>query len=98
MIRTRWLFLAAALSVSAWDTESSVGSYNLYPAVRSDLAASSGSCLQSGLLTPAGTEASGPGSGVCWYYPVTAENRIQDEGTSGNSSAGTLRPNPPPCP
>lgn len=81
-----------------WDAELSVGSYNLYRAVRSDLPTGPGSCLQSALASPTGTDASDPGSGICWYYLVTAENRIREEGTSGRDSAGTVRPNPTPCP
>lgn len=81
-----------------WDPEPSVGTYNLYRALRADLATGPGSCLAPGLTAPAGSDADAPASGVCWFYLVTAENRLREEGTSGRDSAGTPRPNPTPCP
>lgn len=82
----------------AWDGEPSVGSYNLYRALRADLPSGPGSCLVQGLTSPAGSDPDSPTSGVCWFYLVTAENRLGEEGTSGKRSSGTPRPNPTPCP
>ncbi len=82
----------------AWDAEPSVGSYNLYRGLVSGLSGGYGSCLSSGISGEAGVDASTPSAGQCFFYIVTAENRLAEEGTLGRTSSGVQRPNPSPCP
>jgi len=82
----------------AWDPESSVGSYNLYRGLVSGLSGGYGSCLSSELAGESGVDASTPSSGQCFFYLVTAENRLAEEGTLGQTSSGVERTNPGPCP
>jgi hypothetical protein len=82
----------------AWDPEPSVGSYNLYRGLVSGLSGGYGACLSSGLTGESGVDASTPSAGQCFFYLVTAENRIAEEGTLGQTSSGVERANPGPCP
>ncbi len=82
----------------AWDAELSVGSYNVYRGLLASLPSGYGSCFAHGLTTPQGTDAAAPPSGEGYFYLVTAENRIAEEGTMGSDSIGTPRPNTAPCP
>lgn len=82
----------------AWDPEPSVGSYNLYRGLVSGLSGGYGACFSSGITGESGVDASTPSSGQCFFYLVTAENRIAEEGTLGRASSGVERANPGPCP
>jgi hypothetical protein len=82
----------------AWDPEPSVGFYNLYRGLVSGLSGGYGSCLSAGLTGESGVDAATPSSGQCFFYLVTAENRIAEEGTLGQTSSGAQRPNTSPCP
>jgi hypothetical protein len=81
-----------------WDPEPSVGSYDVYRGSVSGLPASYGTCLTQGLTATQATDATVPAAGQCFFYLITAENRIAEEGTMGKDSAGTPRPNTAPCP
>jgi hypothetical protein len=81
-----------------WDPEVSVGSYSVYRGLVSGLSSGYGTCLAQGLTSTQATDATTPSAGQCFFYLVTAENRIAEEGTLGNQSNGTPRPNTAPCP
>jgi len=75
-----------------WDPEPSVGVYNLYRDQLSVIGALGyGSCLVQGLPQPSGTDSDPlPGSGG-FFYLVTAENRLAEEGTKGFTAEGAER-------
>ena len=82
-----------------WDPERSVGDYNLYRELVSTLPGLGyGRCSQSALTFTAATDVEVPPVGRCYFYLVTAENRLSEEGTKGFDGAGRERPNPVPCP
>lgn len=81
-----------------WDAEKSIGKYELYRDLTSTLPGNYGTCLQSALSASTATDASTPGARKAYFYLVTARNRLNEEGTKGNRSNGSQRPNPLPCP
>jgi hypothetical protein len=81
-----------------WRPEKSIGVYNLYRDLLSALGGGFGACQQQDLTGEMTTEPGTPPVANGWFYLVTAENRLREEGTKGNSSAGVERPNPSPCP
>jgi hypothetical protein len=82
-----------------WHAEPSVGTYRLYRGLLSDLPTSYGICLSpGGLIGPEATDGENPSPGQCFVYLATARNRLNEEGTLGNDSAGIPRPNSSPCP
>lgn len=80
-----------------WDPEKSVGVYNLY---RGDISALSGlaygSCEQYGITGQTANDTDPPTP--AFFYLVTAENRLGEEGTKGYDSGSSQRPNPAACP
>ncbi len=76
----------------SWDPERSAGSYNLY---RDAIAAVSGGeygqCSQQGLVAATATDSDPVTLGGGFFYLVTVENRLQEEGSKGADSAGTAR-------
>jgi hypothetical protein len=82
-----------------WDPDSSTGVYNLYRDFVSALAGGgTGTCFVNGLAAEQASDVGSPGTGRGFFYLVTAKNRLAEEGTKGNRSSGTERPNPAPCP
>ena len=81
-----------------WNHEPSAETYNLYRSTLASLPGNFGSCLQFGLAGPPFVENAEPEQGSGWYYLVTAENRLRQEGTKGHRSNGAERPNTAPCP
>ena len=81
-----------------WNPEPSVGTYRVYRGLVSDLSSGYGTCFSQGLNTPQGSDTGVPSLGQAVFYLITAENRIAEEGTMGNNSAGTPRLNATPCP
>ena len=82
-----------------WGSEKSIGSYNLYRDLLSNLSGINyGGCQQPGLAANTATDASAPPAGQTYFYVVTAENRLEEEGTMGEDSAPAERPNNSPCP
>lgn len=82
-----------------WDPERSVGVYNLYRDLLSTLAGGgSGTCFANAAATEQATDAGSPGAGQGFFYLVSAENRLGEEGTTGYRSNGNERPNAAPCP
>jgi hypothetical protein len=82
-----------------WDPEKSVGAYKLFRGLLTDLpAADYGDCTQR-LSVNTAMDASTPPAGETYFYLVTAENRLEEEGTMGEDSTPAERPNTsPPCP
>jgi hypothetical protein len=75
-----------------WDAERSAGTYNLYRALMSDLfGAGYGECFAPGLPATTGTDTGTPPASDGWFYLVTAENRLGEEGTKGWDSSATER-------
>jgi len=73
----------------AWTPEPSVGVYNLYRGLRSTLAGLGyGSCAQQGLTVPGASDTDPVPSGDGYFYLVTAENRLAEEGTKGFQASG----------
>ena len=77
-----------------WDPEKSVGSYILYRGLLSELSLSYGNCVQQGITTNTTPDTPPPDD---YFYIVTAENRLEEEGTMGEDSTPAERPTPP-CP
>ena len=73
-----------------WTPEVSVGSYNLYRD-HLDQAAAGGLCHQPSIPTESTATPDTPSPGGGFFYLVTAENRIQEEGSRGNTGGGVER-------
>lgn len=75
-----------------WDAEPSVGHYNLYRDLASALPGLGyGACLDPLVVVETATDTAVPPDGAIYFYLVTAENRLLEEGTKGYSSAGAER-------
>lgn len=75
-----------------WAPEKSVGDYNLYRDSLGNLSGGGyGACLYQELLSELVTDADTPASGDTYFYLVTAENRLDEEGTKGWTSFGPER-------
>jgi hypothetical protein len=93
------LVLLADDQTLGWDAERNAHSYNLYRDLIGALAgASGGSCEQQDIPGTTTSDATVPPVGDGWFYLVTAENRLGEESTRGNDSAGGIRPETAPCP
>ncbi|MBZ5638835.1 MAG: hypothetical protein LAO51_08780 [Acidobacteriia bacterium] len=92
-------FLFSDKTTMAWDSEKSTGTYNVYRDLMSNLSGGGfGTCFAQGLTQPAGSDPNTPPVNNGWFYLVTAENRLREEGTNGFRSSGAERGNPAPCP
>lgn len=80
-----------------WDPEPSVGRYNTYRGTLGDFSGY-GTCLHGGLTGNYDTDPAVPPAGTGYFYLVTAENRLSEEGIKGRDSGGAIEPNPAPCP
>lgn len=86
------LLIAADRQTLTWDAEPSVGDYNLYRDVITNLTdLGYGSCAQQDVADETTTDPSLPPTGDGYFYLVTAENRLGEEGTKGQRSSGTER-------
>ena len=75
-----------------WDRDPSADLYNLYRGLVSTLPGLGyGPCAQAGLTSATYTDTDEPGVGTAFFYLVTAENRLGEEGTKGLNSAGIPR-------
>lgn len=82
-----------------WNSERSVGIYNLYRDLLSSLSGLGyGDCQQQDLDTATATDPDTPPLADGFFYLVTAENRLREEGTKGLDSNDGERSNPAPCP
>lgn len=94
---TNLLFTDATTLV--WDSERSVGVYNLYEGkivTPGDGACSTGETLD--IAVPTASVSATPALGEAIRLVATAENRLAEEGTMGTDSDGDERSNPSPCP
>jgi hypothetical protein len=78
--------------VLGWDPDPSTGSYTLYRGSVGDLPGSFGAPIQAGITLVQVADPATPSAGQCFFYLVTAVNRIGEEGTKGTMSDGTPRP------
>jgi hypothetical protein len=82
-----------------WQPEKSVGHYNLYRDLVSNLSGLGyGECDQYDLPDESTTDTDPVSVGDGFFYLVTVENRLGEEGTKGRDSDGSERPNPNFCP
>ncbi len=76
----------------AWDAEPSAGSYNLYRDLLSNLTGLGfGQCQQQGLASTTTNDAEAVPAGDGFFYLMTVENRVAEEGTKGAQSSGAER-------
>jgi len=82
-----------------WDAHPSADVYHLYRDALSTLSASyAGTCEQTGLPSSTTTDAGVPVAGDTWFYLVTMENRLGEEGTRGVDGSGIERVDTGVCP
>jgi hypothetical protein len=82
-----------------WKADGSVGWYNLYRDLMSNLSTLGyGDCDQYDLTTETTTDTDAVPSDDGYFYLVTAKNRLGEEGTKGFDSDDVERPNLIPCP
>ena len=73
-----------------WNIEKSIGSYNLYKDLLSSLSTLNyGTCTQEDIADETTTDVAVPSSGNGFFYLVTAENKLTEEGTKGACVDGT---------
>ena len=76
----------------AWNPEKSVGDYNLYRDLVGNLSGLGfGSCVQQALPGETTVDTDVPPAGNAFFYLVTAENTLDEEGTKGFQSNGLER-------
>jgi hypothetical protein len=80
-----------------WNPEKSVGAYNIYRGSISDLPGGFGACLTANLSTETASDSDTPPPGQAFFYIITAENRLGQEGSKGFTSSGSERSNASPC-
>ena len=82
-----------------WDAGRTAGVYNLYQGpIGPSFDPAYGSCRSGGLPTTVASVPEVPPIGAGFFFLVTEENRLEEEGTKGFDSNGAPRPNPAPCP
>ena len=75
-----------------WDAEPSAGTYSLYRGFMSTLPGLGyGGCRQQDIATPGATDSDPVPSSGGFFYLVTVENRLDEEGTKGFRSNGVER-------
>ncbi len=75
-----------------WNAERSAGDYNVYRGALTVLPALAyGSCYLQDVTATGATEGGVPPVGTGWFYLVTVENRLGEEGTKGFRSSGAER-------
>lgn len=86
------LRIAANKQSLSWSGEASSGTYNLYRDTLGTLAGLGyGSCFQQS-INGAGADDTGlPSLGAGFFYLVTVDNRLGEEGTKGSDGVGTKR-------
>jgi hypothetical protein len=82
-----------------WDPEPSTGIYNLYRDLISSVTGLGyGSCEQQDLPNETAVDPGLPPGDDGYFYLVTVENLLAEEGTKGFATNTTERANPAPCP
>ena len=74
-----------------WDPDKSVGDYNLYRSTLGNVSGG-GSCLQQDIADETTTDNDPVPVGNGFFYLVTAENRLDEEGTKGPGRTGGVCP------
>jgi len=75
-----------------WDEEHSVGNYNLYRGLLSSISGLGyGLCEQQEIVGNSTTDPSPPPSGDGYFFLVTVQNRLDEEGTKGSASDASER-------
>ena len=82
----------------SWDAEYAAGHYSLYRGLIQDLSAGYGSCFVDDIASPSIDLPTLPPAGFSFFYLVTSNNRLHEEGSAGNDSVGAERVSPIPCP
>ena len=86
------LDIAADKQTVTWQPEPSVGRYNVYRGALTGISGLTyGDCLQQDLATETTSDTDLPPLADGFYYIVTAENRLHEEGTKGDRSDGIER-------
>ncbi len=81
-----------APSTLVWDPEHSAGVYNVYRSAVSTLPGLAyGACDQAGLTATSTTAGGNPAPGIGFFYMVTVENSLGEEGTKGFQAGGARR-------
>lgn len=81
-----------------WDPDSSAGTYNMYRDLLSNLGGMGyGNCQQTGLISPTTLDTDTVPPGDAFFYLVTVENTILQEGPKGFQGGGAARLGPT-CP
>jgi hypothetical protein len=81
-----------------WDPEKSTGTYSVYRGLISSLSGLVyGSCLAPGIVEETTDDAVVPDPDTGFFYLITAENLLAQEGTKGFRSGGAERANAFPC-
>lgn len=81
-----------------WDNDPSAGTYNVYRDAIPTLPAGAGACLQSAIQGASYIASASPPAGTGWFFLVTAENMLGEEGTLGTGSGGIARASVASCP
>ena len=87
------------LQTLRWNPEPSAGHYNLYRDAIGTLASGGyGACLEHSVPATTWSDPGTPAAGSGFFYLVTVENSLSEEGTKGTDASGGVRANPSPCP
>ena len=81
-----------------WAPEASAGTYCVYRGLLGQMAEGYGACLASELEDESALVPADPNVGQCYFYIVTARNRLGEEGTMGCGSGGQERQPDTGCP
>jgi hypothetical protein len=81
-----------------WNTEPSAGRYNVYRDPLASLPGTHGSCLTADLGGTAYTDVENPPAGGGYFYLITVENLLGEEGTRGYQTDGSPRSDATACP
>src|SRR5262245_41822605 len=81
-----------------WAPNPTAVRFDVYRGPTGRLPGTFGSCLASNLVGTVYSDPVVPGSQNAFFYLVTAENRLGEEGTKGTQSNGTVRTAAPACP
>ncbi len=74
-----------------WSPERSTGSYSVYRDSLASLGAGYGACWQPEVVGESATDTDPVPRGEGFFYLVTANNRLREEGSKGRDSAGAER-------
>lgn len=82
-----------------WDAHAAATVYHLYRDSLDTLSdVHAGTCEQQDLPASTTVDSANPTQGVAWFYLVTVENRLGQEGTRGANDAGVERADTGVCP